>query len=95
MSVPVMFRNNEEASRYEAVVGDEVAGFAEYMLYPGVIVFPHTVVESKFEGQGIGSRLARYALDDVRARGDLRVRPLCPFIKKWIETHPDYQDLVD
>ena len=34
------------------------------------------------------------ALDAVRADGELKVVPLCPFIKKWIDKHPDYQDLV-
>ena len=33
-------------------------------------------------------------LDDVRARGSLRVVPRCPFIRSWIEKHPDYADLV-
>jgi len=39
--------------------------------------------------------LARQALDAVRADGELRVVPLCPFIKEWIDRHPTYQSLVD
>ena len=46
---------------------------------PGVITFTHTEVDDAYEGQGLGGTLARYALDDARARG-LEVRPLCPFI---------------
>jgi uncharacterized protein len=37
--------------------------------------------------------LARFALDDARARG-LRVRPDCPFVARFIRAHPEYQDLV-
>ena len=33
-------------------------------------------------------------LDDVRDEGTRRVLPLCPFIKGWIQHHPDYRDLV-
>jgi len=33
------------------------------------------------------------ALDQVRASG-LKLIPQCPFVKAWIEKHPDYQDLV-
>ena len=47
------------------------------------------------EGKGVGSALARQALDAVRADGELRVVPLCPFIKEWIDRHPAYQSLVD
>jgi predicted GNAT family acetyltransferase len=82
------------ASRYEIRVDGELAGFAEYRLRPGRIVFTHTEVDGAFEGQGVGSALARGALDDARAKG-LAVEPLCPFIKGWIDKHPDYRDLVD
>ena len=54
---------------------------------------PHTVVEKAFDGQGLGSRLAVFALDTVRERG-LKVRPLCPFIKGYIDRHEAYGDLV-
>jgi predicted GNAT family acetyltransferase len=44
-------------------------------------------------GHGHGSTLVRAALDDVRARG-LSVIPLCPFVKAYIEKHPEYADLL-
>jgi predicted GNAT family acetyltransferase len=86
-------RNNPEQNRYEAWLGDELAGIAAYQLREGVIVFTHTEVGDRFEGRGVGSALARGALDDVRATGS-RVMAQCPFIKGWIENHPDYQDLL-
>ena len=57
-------------------------------------MFTHTEVDDRFEGQGVGSALARFALDDVRAEGTRRVVPRCPFIKGWIDKHPDYADLT-
>jgi uncharacterized protein len=86
--------HNPSEHRYEAHVGDELAGFAQYQLTDRLVVFTHTEVDGKFEGMGVGSTLARYALDDVRADGTRKVLPLCPFIKAWIERHPDYADLV-
>jgi predicted GNAT family acetyltransferase len=53
----------------------------------------HTEVEPEWEGRGVGSELVRGALDDVRARG-LKVRPLCPFVRAFIERHSEYLDLV-
>jgi hypothetical protein len=79
--------------RYEARIDKTYAGGAWYELNGDVITFTHTEVEPAFEGQGVGGSLARYALDDVRARG-LRVIARCPFIRSWIRRHPDYADLV-
>ena len=80
--------------RYEARIEGEVAGFAEYILADGLIVFTHTEVDPRFEGHGVGSALARFALDDVRATDERKVLPMCPFIKGWIARHRDYVPLV-
>jgi predicted GNAT family acetyltransferase len=86
-------RDNADAGRFEILVGDDVAGFAEYSVANGVATMPHTVVDEAYDGQGLGSTLARFALDTVRERG-LEVRPLCPFIRGYIERHEEYADLV-
>lgn len=85
-----------DRSRYEAHLDGELAGFAEYRLAEGVIEFHHTVVDDAFGGKGVGSALAKGALDDVRS-GSMtghRVVATCSFIRGWIEKHPDYADLV-
>ena len=91
MSVTVA--DNPMASRYEARIDGALAGISAYELTPDTIVFLHTVVAEKYEGQGVGTAIARYALDDAQARG-LYVRPLCPFIRGWMERHPEYADLI-
>jgi predicted GNAT family acetyltransferase len=93
MSDEVLIGDVPDARRYEARIGDELAGFAAYRLEPGHITFTHTEVGAAHEGRGVGSQLARTALDDARTRG-LRVTPLCPFIAAWIRRHPAYADLV-
>lgn len=90
----VVTSHNPQASRYEAHLDGELAGFAEYQLTDALVIFTHTEVDEKFEGKGVGSALARAALDDVRAQGSRKVLPLCPFIKGWIGKHRDYVDLV-
>lgn len=87
--------DNQAAKRYEARVDGELAGSAYYDTADDLIVFTHTEVDEAFEGHGVGSALARFALDDVRADGRRKVVPRCPFIKGWIDRHPDYQDLVE
>ncbi|WP_435742382.1 GNAT family N-acetyltransferase [Nocardioides sp. SYSU DS0663] len=86
--------HNSAKSRYEAWIDGELAGFAEYQLTDEIIVFTHTEVPRRYEGQGVGSTIARFALDDVRAGGVRRVLPLCPFIKGWIARHREYADLL-
>ena len=81
-------------SRYEVTVDGELAGFAEYRRVEGATVFTHTEVFDAYEGKGVGSALARGALDDVRARGR-RLVALCPFIGAYLESHGEYADLVD
>lgn len=83
-----------EHARYQARVDGVPAGVAVYQLTDELVVFTHTEVDPAFEGQGIGSALAKFALDDVRREGRRRVLPLCPFIRDWIGRHPDYADLV-
>ena len=90
----VQVKKNDDAQQYEAFIDGEKVGFAEYQLTDRLVVFTHTEVEDRCEGMGVGSALARAALDDVRREGSRKVLPLCPFIKNWIEHHEDYQDLV-
>jgi predicted GNAT family acetyltransferase len=94
MTDDVTTSHNRDASRYEAHVDGELAGYAEYELGDGTIVFTHTVVDDELEGRGVGSALVRSALDDVRSAGERSVVPRCPFVSGWIEKHPDYQPLV-
>ena len=84
---------NETESRYEAWVGDELAGIVQYRDFADHVSFPHTEVEPEFEGMGIASQLARYALDDVVDQGKLIV-PLCPYMKVYVKRHPEYRDHV-
>lgn len=84
--------NNEAESRYELVDGSATA-IAAYRLEGDTVVFTHTEVPQALEGRGIGSRLVAGALEDVRRRG-LEVRPLCSFVQRYMERHPDSRDLL-
>jgi predicted GNAT family acetyltransferase len=85
--------NNPEAGRYEIRIDGRLAGFAAYVVEADKIVFTHTEIDDAFEGQGLGSRLAKAALDDVRAHHEAAA-PQCPFISGYIKRHPEYADLV-
>ena len=91
-------RDNTEARCYDALVDDEVVGSLVYD-HPGTgtgsrIVFRHTIVEPEFRGRGIGTTLAKAALDDVRAKG-MTLSNYCGFVSEYIDAHPEYADLLD
>jgi uncharacterized protein len=85
--------DNPAGHRYEGRVGPDLAGVVDYHLQPGLITILHTEVADDFAGKGVGSLLVAATLDDVRARG-LRVFPICPFVRAYIQRHPEYADLV-
>lgn len=84
--------DNPAEHRFELKTGDHIAA-AYYTLAPGVITFTHTEVPHELSGQGIGSKLARGALEQARARG-LKVVPKCPFISAFIAKNAEFADLI-
>lgn len=84
--------NNPAMHRYQLEAEGHVAG-AYYELADGVITFTHTIVPKELEGKGIGSKLVKGALDQVRAAG-LKVIAKCPFVKAYIGKHAEYADLL-
>ena len=86
--VEPIVRNDEAGSRYEIVVGDELAGYTEYELGDGTITFVHTVVDAAYEGQGLGGKLAKGALTDAKDRG-LAISSRCSFMSSYLERHPE------
>ena len=85
-------RNNTAESRFELDVEGHIAA-AYYDFKPGIITFTHTEVPEALSGRGIGSKLAKGALDAARAQ-KLKVIAKCPFIAAYIGKHPEYRDLT-
>ncbi|BCJ67798.1 GNAT family N-acetyltransferase [Polymorphospora rubra] len=88
-----LIEDNPARRRFEILVDDSLAGTAHYRLAPGLVIFTHTEVDPAYQGKGVGSALARGALDQVRERGE-RVQAPCPFISSFIGSHPEYADLL-
>jgi uncharacterized protein len=84
--------DNPGLSRYE-ISADGKTAFSEYSLHGDVITFKHTEVPPEFRGKGIGSKLVRGELEAARSRG-LKIIALCPFVARYIQEHPEFQDMV-
>ena len=86
--------DNPQDSQYEILLDGHVVGFASLSPDGGqLVLLPHVEVRADLNGRGIGSELAKSALDDIRRQG-LRAVPLCPFVVGYVAKHPEYQDLV-
>ena len=84
--------DNPQQHRFE-VAQDGATAFLSYRLDDGAIALVHTEVPEALEGKGIGSSLATAAFDYARSK-KLRVVVICPFVGRWLERHPENQDLV-
>ncbi|MFN8622384.1 MAG: GNAT family N-acetyltransferase [Chloroflexota bacterium] len=79
--------------RFEARIGGEVAGISQYLRRGSRVIFTHTEVSPEYEGRGVGSAIAKGALDAVREAGGT-VEARCPFIAAYLKRHPEYADLI-
>lgn len=89
----IEIRDQPDQSRFVATVDGQDA-VLEYTMDGPRMQIHHTGVPDELEGQGVGSRLARHALEAARDRG-LTVWPDCPFVAAYIRRHPEYLELVD
>ena len=90
----VQVNDDPEHGRYLITVDGTEAGGAYYQIDRGRVRFTHTEISDEFGGLGLGSKLAKAALDDVRATGRTAI-PQCPFISAYIRKHQQYLDVVD
>ncbi|RPF21348.1 GNAT family N-acetyltransferase [Myceligenerans xiligouense] len=91
----VTVRHNPDKSRFDVLVADTRAGFSVYKDFGETQrIFYHTVVFEEFGGRGLAGILTRTALDSS-VQGGRRIVPVCPYVKKWLSTHHDFDDATD
>lgn len=80
--------------RYEISLDGEPAGLTRFVDVDGRRVFFHTEIDPAQSGKGLGGTLVRGALESTRAEG-LRIVAVCPFVKKYVNTHDEWAEAVD
>lgn len=79
MEVKHIQRNDKGA--FKVFDGEAVAGVLEYEITTSeVLTALHTEVNPAYEGKGLGSMLFNALIDFVKEK-ELKIRPLCPFVK--------------
>lgn len=85
-------RHEAVQSRYAIFLGEDLAGFADYVENDGVRDFNHTVVLEDFQGKGLSKPLIRQALEDSREQG-FKIRPTCSAVEHFLAKNPEFEDL--
>ncbi|MUM19876.1 N-acetyltransferase [Mycobacterium sp. CBMA271] len=87
-----------DSHRFEITADGELAGFTEYLdtsLHgTEVRIFFHTEIDEKFGGRGLAGTLVQSALTSTRSTGR-RIIPVCPYVRKFVGKHPEFDDVVD
>jgi predicted GNAT family acetyltransferase len=84
-------RDNAAKQRFELAIDGAIA-FSNYTRDGATLTFMHTEVPPALGGRGIGSKLVRGALDLARTQ-NLKVKAKCPFVRAYLDKHPEYSDL--
>lgn len=58
------------------------------------LIADHTHVDDSLRGEGVGQKLVEQLVSYAREK-EVKIVPLCPFVKSQFEKTPDYQDVWD
>ena len=86
--------HEEDHDRFVVHLDDEEAALTYLRAGPKVMEIQHTYVPEGERGHGVAEALATAAFQFARERG-YRVVPTCPFVRRWLGTHPHEAELVD
>jgi predicted GNAT family acetyltransferase len=84
--------NNQSACCFEINI-DGFLALLEYEMSGDTITLKHTEVAKELAGKGVGGRIVKFVLEYAQANG-LKVIPLCPFARSYIDRHKEYKSLV-
>jgi len=79
--------HNEAKGQFEIALGNEKA-LLQYHRTDHSITLIHTEVPQASRGRGLGNQLIRAALDYAHFN-QLKVVPVCPFVKVYLKKHPE------
>lgn len=90
---PPEIKDDREDERFVIRVEGRRAGYVSYRRRDGTLTLRHTEIDPEFEGRGLGGQLVSAVLDSAEEAGE-SVLPICPFVREYIERHPDRLALV-
>lgn len=91
--VSISRHQNDAAGEYRAhVAGSDLIGRLTWVEQDGVRTAEHTIVPTAIGGRGIAAKLVEALVADARDQG-FRIRPVCSYVAKKFDDHPEWADL--
>ena len=91
-SEEIKVTHNPAENRFEVTLDGHLA-VLDYTMMDEIIIFRHTGVPPEIEGGNVGISLVKTGLEYARGNR-LWVRSRCWFMNKYLQRHPEYQDLL-
>ncbi|HAA78750.1 MAG: hypothetical protein ABR66_00690 [Microbacteriaceae bacterium BACL25 MAG-120322-bin65] len=82
-----------EAQRYILSRDGEFLGEVEYYREGDTLSLVRAEVPRELRGQGLGIPLVKGTLEAIRDQGGLSIKPVCPYIAKYMMKNPEFDDL--
>lgn len=82
-----------DAHRFELRGNTGEVAVLAYRRSPGMLHLLDTQVPPSLEVKGYGSALVRAALEQAKREG-VAVGAVCPFVRRWVQRHPEYATMV-
>jgi uncharacterized protein len=88
------FTHEADAKRYVLRNNDEIIAVADYVINGASISFNHTFTNPKERGKGYAGEIVEFAVNDVEKSSDRAIVPMCWYVAKWFDEHPDRAGLL-
>ena len=85
--------HNTDRDRFELWDSDTFMGLVGYEKDGDVLILLHTVIEERFGQQGIARLLVSLVLTRMRL-DDVKIRPVCSYVRRFLVRFPEDQLLV-
>ena len=82
-----------QSHRYVLSDGEQFLGEVEYYQEGTTLNLVRAEVPLELRGEGLGIPLVKGTLEAIRAEGGLSVRPICPYIAKYMMKNSEFDDL--
>lgn len=93
IDVTITRHENGSSGEYHAqVAGSDAIGRLTWVEKDGVRVAEHTLVPPAIGGRGVAARLVEALVADAREQG-FRVDPVCSYVDRKFEEHPEWSGM--
>lgn len=88
------FIHDADARRYALRVDGALVSAVDYVQNENAISFTHTFTDPKQRGHGYAGEIVAFAVDDVENTTPYRIVPMCWYVGKWFDEHPERAGLL-